>query len=124
MALTSLDKQTTNRLLNSLLKDFINDENIIVDYKRNSAAYGKLELIKAQMIGLQKQALVIIEEINMDDELKKIKCNFIKVPGTYYYCYDNGCNLFLSLISPEEWSTDYVFKGKYLFDHDYIFKRF
>ena len=55
MALTSLDKQTTNGLLNSLLKDFIYDNNIIIDYKRNSVAYGKFELIKAQMIGLQNK---------------------------------------------------------------------
>lgn len=123
MALTSLDKDTSNRLLQSLEISSIIRNEVFIDSKKNSAAYGKLELIKSQMALLQKQAMNILEEVQIDAELQKIKCNFKKVPGNYYYCYKNHDNIFLSLIKPEEWQTDYIFLGRYLFDYDYIFKR-
>ena len=123
MALSNLSKETSNRLFEYLESDIISNNNILIDSKKNASAYAKLELIKSQMCFLQKQATDIIEDIKIDIELQKIKCNFKKVPGNYYYCYKNDDKVFLSLISPGEWKTDHIFLGKYLFDFDYIFKK-
>ena len=76
MALTSLDKDTSNRLLQSLEISSIIRNEVFIDSKKNSAAYGKLELIKSQMALLKKQAMNILEEVQIDAELQKIKCNF------------------------------------------------
>ena len=100
MALTNLDKENINRLLNMLHINDSNNNNYnnMLDVRSNYASYSKLELIAKQIEFLKKEALEIINNHNLNEDLKNITCNFRKVPGTYYYIYEKNNEKILSLI--------------------------
>lgn len=119
MALTSLDKDTTNRLFKMLS---LNDNNNIEIIKKNYSSYCKLELIAKQIYNLQNEATTIIETAELNDRLHKIEMNSKKVPGNLYYHYTNFYNKeFLSIIPPDEWENYNKFLGKYLYNYDNLF---
>jgi hypothetical protein len=101
MALTSLDKDNTNRLFAMLsLNDDNNNINII---KSNYSSYGQLKQIANQIAMLQKEAQNIISAANLNDHLHKIEMSCKKVCGNYYYHYKMENKEILSMISPDEW---------------------
>lgn len=118
MALTSLDKDTTNHLFQMLS---LNDNNIEI-IKKNYSSYCKLELIAKQIYNLQNEAATIIETAKLNDQLHKIEMNCKKVPGNLYYHYTNFYDKeFLSIIPPDEWKNYNKFLGKYLYNYDNLF---
>ena len=124
MALSNINKDTLERLFemvnirNSESKEY----NDLTNIRSNYATYSKLEMIAKQIDFLKNEALNILSNHDLNNNLKEIKCNFRKVPGTYYYVYENEKNeKNLSLISPDEWSNYYKFISKVYYDFDYQF---
>lgn len=123
MALTSLDKENVQRLMQSLasLELNLSKEKDICKYSATS--YGKLQMLMQQIEFLHKTANDLIENSKINKLLHDAECNFCKVNGQIYHFYvrENG-NMFCSLI-PNEWSTYFMFYGSYLFDYDNEFKK-
>ena len=124
MALSNLDKNNLTRLfemININNNDSLTQENIN-SIKSNYSTYSKLELIAKQIYFLKSEAQNILQNHDLNNDLSCLKCNFRKVPGTYYYVYENTNNeKLLSLISPEEWSNYHKFITKVYYDYDYQF---
>lgn len=124
MALTNVDKNTLTRLfdmINIKNNETINYNNLL-NIRSNYATYSKLELIAKQIEFLKNEALNIINNHELNNDLTCLKCNFRKVPGTYYYVYENENNeKILSLIGPHEWSNYHKFITKVYYDYDYQF---
>tara|TARA_Y100000591_G_scaffold333389_1_gene376999 strand:- start:26618 stop:26998 length:381 start_codon:yes stop_codon:yes gene_type:complete len=123
MALTNLDKDTTNRLFSMLS---LNDDTKLTEViTANYSSYGQLKLIADQIIHLQEKAKNIIEAAQINDKLQKIELNCKKVCGNFYYHYiDNDGTETLSIISPQEWSLENKqCIGKYLYNYDHLFYR-
>jgi hypothetical protein len=119
MALTSLDKDNTNRLF-AMLSLNNNDNNINI-IKSNYSSYGQLKQIANQIAILQHEAQNIISGAKLNDHLHKIEMGCKKVCGTYYYHYKMDDKEILSMISPDEWNTYFEFLGKYLYNYDNLF---
>jgi len=133
MALSNVDKNTLERLFSMI--NINNNESInynnLLNIRSNYATYSKLEFIAKQIEFLKNEALNIIDNHELNNDLNNIKCNFRKVPGTYYYLYNkeyiSNNNILenekiISLISPEEWCNyNYNFITKVYFDYDYQF---
>ncbi|XP_016963791.1 uncharacterized protein C1orf50 homolog [Drosophila biarmipes] len=81
----------------------------------------KLGVIMEQIKMLQAQAMDILKESGLNQELHSAACNFTKKPGQIYHLYQraSGQNYF-SMLSPEEWnlSVDQTFKGSYRLEFD------
>ena len=121
MALSNLDKDNLTRLFQMINIDNTN-ENMLSTIQNDYSTYGKLELIAKQISFLQNEALNIYNNYTFNNEINNIKCNFKKVPGTYYYLYETNNTKFLSLISNEEWSSYDKFICKVYYDFDCNFK--
>ena len=52
-----------------------------------SCAHGKLTQIAKQIQALQKQAQIVLEKAQLDQELSHAACNFKKLPGKTYHLY-------------------------------------
>ena len=115
MALSNLNKDNLYRLFKMIN---INEKDNITDIKTNYSTYSKLEIIAKQMNNLKIEAERIIENHDLNTELKNIECNFKKVPGTYYYLYIINNRKTLSLISDTEWEQYDKFLYKLYFDYD------
>lgn len=124
MALSNINKDTLERLFEmvNIRNNETKEYNALTNIRSNYATYSKLEMIAKQMDFLKNEALNILSNHYLNDILKEVKCNFRKVPGTYYYVYLNEQNQkLLSLVSPEEWSNSYKFIEKVYYDYDYNF---
>lgn len=119
MSLSKIDKEHANNILASLNENSNNNELEIL--KTNYLHYGKLKQIAKQMEKLKEEALEIIKESNFQHELQNVECSCKKVSGTTYYLYKKEGKLIFSLISPNEWHTNYEFIGSYLYDYDKTF---
>ena len=116
MSLSNISKDHINNLFLSLSK---NNNNELDKVKKNHVCYGKLKLIAKQMLALKNEALEIIEESNIQDELQEIKNKFKVVSGNFYYLYENKeKKKYFSLISPNQWNNNDRFIGEYLYDFD------
>ena len=120
MALTSLDKDNTNRLFAMLSLNDDNNNNINI-IKSNYSSYGQLKQIANQIAILQQEAQNIINSAKLNDYLHKIEMRCKKVCGNYYYHYKMEDKEILSMISPDEWNTYSEFLGKYLYNYDNLF---
>ena len=116
MSLSNISKDHLENLFLSLCPNNVNSlENI----KKNHVCYGQLKLIAKQMMALKNEALGIIEESNIQEQLQSIKPSFKIVSGNYYYLYEKNSNeKYFSLISPEQWNNNDKYLGKYLYDYD------
>jgi hypothetical protein len=124
MALTNIDKNTLTRLFEmvNIKSNESNDYNNLLNIRSNYASYSKLELIAKQIEFLKNEALNIINNHELNNDLSCLKCNFRKVPGTYYYVYLNANDeKILSLIGPHEWCIYHKFITKVYYDYDYQF---
>ena len=118
MSLSNISKDHLENLFLSLCS---NNENVnsLENVKKNHVCYGQLKLIAKQMMALKNEALEIIEESNIQDELQSINPSFKIVSGNYYYLYEkNNGKKYFSMISPEQWNNKDKFWGKYLYDFD------
>lgn len=116
MSLSNISKDHLENLFFSLTSHNVNSlENV----KKNHVCYGQLKLIAKQIMALKNEALEIIEESNIQDQLQSINPSFKIVSGNYYYLYEkNDGQKYFSMISPEQWSNKDRFLGKYLYDYD------
>ena len=124
MALSNINKDTLERLFEmvNIRNNETKEYNALTNIRSNYATYSKLEMIAKQIDFLKNEALNILSNHDLNDNLKEVKCNFRKVPGTYYYVYLNEQKQkLLSLISPYEWSNSYNFIEKVYYDYDYNF---
>ena len=124
MALTSLDKENTNRLLYMLNIAESDNNNRLETIKNNYSAYSQLNLLAEQIVNLQNKAKSIIENCEINKKLHEIPMNSKKVSGNYYYHYIIDDREFLSIIEPEQWNTYTKYLGKYLYNYDNIFYRY
>tara|TARA_B100001175_G_scaffold203772_1_gene172994 strand:- start:452 stop:829 length:378 start_codon:yes stop_codon:yes gene_type:complete len=123
MALSNLDKDNLTRLFQMInIHDYSNNQNALANIRNDYSNYGKLELIAKQISFLQNEAINIYNNHQLNSEINNIKCNFKKVPGTFYYLYEKNNLKFLSLISNEEWSSYDKFISKVYYDFDCNFK--
>lgn len=123
MALSNLDKDNLTRLFQMInIDDYSNNQNALANIRNDYSNYGKLELIAKQISFLQNEAVNIYNNHQINSEINSIKCNFKKVPGTFYYLYEKNNTKFLSLISNEEWSSYDKFISKVYYDFDCNFK--
>ena len=124
MALSNLNKETISNLFKmiNLNDENINKEEMIQSIRSNYSTYSKLDLISKQIKMLQNEACKILNDHKFNLDFANIKCGFKKVPGNYYYVYENEEEKFLSLIAPEEWNSySGNFISKVYFDYDYNF---
>jgi len=79
MALTSLDKDNVNRLMESLSITKINDEKYNEMKRYNTTTISKLQMIAEQIEYLQNSArnIMLISELNKT--LHEAECNFSKM---------------------------------------------
>ena len=87
MALSNLNKETLNNLFTMLSLENIENNKILTQIRSDYSAYGKLSLIEKQINLLKLEAINIINEYNLNNEVNNIQCNFKKIPGNYYYIY-------------------------------------
>ncbi len=124
MALSNINKDTLERLFEmvNIRNNESKEYNVLTNIRSNYATYSKLEMIAKQIDFLKNEALNILSNHDLNSNLKEIKCNFRKVPGTYYYVYENEKNeKILSLIGPDEWNNYHIFVTKVYYDYDYQF---
>ena len=140
MALTNVDKNTLTRLFDmiNIQNTETKEYNSLTNIRSNYSTYNKLDLILKEIDFLKFEALNILNNHEFNNDLNNIKCNFRKVPGTYYYLYNKEINTntntntrenienknekIISLISPEEWNNEnFKFITKIYFDYDYQF---
>ena len=125
MALSSLDKDNVNRLMESLAMLELDESKKKDLFKYSSVNYGKLEMLCDQIQYLKMTAQNLIDESLLNRKLHEAECNFVKVPGNVYHFYERiDKTMYCSIISPKEWTLYYIFVGSYLYDFDYNFKKF
>jgi hypothetical protein len=121
MALSNLSKQTLHDLFEMIHVENDKQSQIIQHIKNDYILYSKLSLISKQINALKSEAIDILEIHKTNSEVFNAKCAFKKVPGNYYYLYENG-ERYLSLIPPEKWWGDPgTFISKLYFDYDHCF---
>ena len=99
--------------------DELNKDKIIKSVQKNSNNYAKIKVLFKQMENIKKEIEEIVEESLESENLNNIKCNFKKIPGSYYYVYQKpDLTLFFSILSPNEWNTKNIFINKYFYDYD------
>lgn len=65
---------------------------------------------------LKKQYEELLDEYRYNEMVYNAKFAFEPVVGQVYYLYDEGHNMFLSIISPDEWNATHRFVGAFRFD--------
>jgi len=120
MSLSNISKTHLNELMKQS-NDLNINHNIIENLKSDQVNYAKLKLIYNQMEYLKNQALEIINDSEDQTYLQNVACNCKKVSGNYYYLYIKNHEPFFSLIGPDEWNHNYIFKNKYYYDYDKLF---
>ena len=119
MSITNIDKNHLKQIIEIPNLEELNKDKIIKSVQKNSNNYAKIKVLFKQMQNIKKEIEEIIEESLETDELNNVKCNFKKIPGSYYYLYQKpDTTLFFSILSPEEWNTHNVFINKYFYDYD------
>ena len=122
MSITNIDKNHMNQIIEIPNLDELNKDKIIKSVQKNSNNYAKIKVLFKQMENLKKEIEEIVEESLESENLNNIKCNFKKIPGSYYYVYQKpDSTLFFSLLSPNEWNTKNIFINKYFYDYDLSF---
>lgn len=85
-------------------------------------ACNKLQVIAEQIDFLKQQAQRILLETEQNMKLHHVACNFIKHPGHTYHLYKRESGqLYLSMLSPEEWGDSAPFQsyqGSYRLEQD------
>ncbi len=119
MSITNIDKNHLKQIIEIPNLNELNRDKIIKSVQKNSNNYAKIKVLFKQMENIKKEIEEIIEESIETDDLNKIKCNFKKIPGSYYYLYQKpDSTLFFSILSPKEWNTKNIFINKYFYDYD------
>ena len=109
----------SNEHLNNLFLSLYNGDNSLELIKSNHVNYARLKQIAKQMEYLKKEALEIIDDTRIQNELHQIKPKFKLVSGNNYYVYQKPNNeKYFSLISPNEWNNKDIYLGQYYYDFD------
>ena len=119
MSITNIDRNHLNQIIEIPNLNELNKDKIVKSVQKNSNNYAKIKVLFKQMENIKKEIEQIINESLETDDLNNIKCNFKKVPGSYYYLYQKpDGQLFFSILSPNEWNTNNIFINKYFYDYD------
>ena len=119
MSITNIDRNHLNQIIEIPNLNELNKDKIVKSVQKNSNNYAKIKVLFKQMENIKKEIEEIINESLETDYLNNIKCNFKKVPGSYYYLYQKSDGqLFFSILSPNEWNTKNIFINKYFYDYD------
>lgn len=75
------------------------------DQLTHAKANAKLKIIADQIRALQSEARQVLEDVNEEQDLHRVQCNFPRKPGQHchLYCKPDGKRYF-SLLSPEDWN--------------------
>lgn len=124
MALTSLDKDNVNRLMESLSIAKLDNDKYEELKRYNTTTISKLQMIAEQIKYLQDSAKNIILISEQNKKLHEAECNFSKIMGHIYHFYEreNGV-IYCSLIGPNEWTLYHKYFGTFLYDFDSEFKK-
>ena len=115
MSLSNINPDHLNNLFLSLYKD----DNHLELIKSNHVNYARLKQIAKQMNYLKQEALDILDETRLQNELYQINPKIKLVSGNTYYVYQKeNADKYFSIISPEEWNNKDVYLGKYYYDFD------
>jgi hypothetical protein len=74
------------------------------------------DYFKTRFDDLKKEYEKLIDEYRWSELVYTAKYNFEPVIGKSYYLYNDDSGAFLSLISPDEWSTKSEFIGTFRMD--------
>lgn len=128
MSLSNIDKTHLEGLYLSLYNDSTDVSKCPVNFnhlekiKNNHVNYARLKQIAKDMQRLRGEAAEIVEEVNIQDELHKIKKTFRLTSGCVYYLYETAetHSKYFSMISPKEWNGKNrdKFIDAYLYDYD------
>ena len=123
MALSNLDKNNVNRLMESLsIKPLeMSQERDLLKY--NATSCGKLEMIIEQMKLLQSMAIKTLETCEHNKKLHTADCKFEKTPNNVYHFYEKNEGIYCSMLSPDDWNgkPPNVHYGSYLLKPDMEF---
>lgn len=123
MALSNLNKDNINRLMESLALDQIQLQSNIEHTKSTSSSYAKLSIIFDQIKILHNMANDIIQHSELNNTLHSADCKFQKTPGNTYHFYTKDNSLYCSLLSPDDWrgKPPHTHFGSFLLQHDFLF---
>jgi len=94
-----------------------------------SCAHGKLTQIARQIQALQKQAQIVLEKAQLDQELSHAACNFKKLPGKTYHLYkkETTDSKYWSMLSLDDFGGappgGSIFLGSYKMEADLSFTK-
>ena len=113
-----------HELLLSKIGDNINN-NVISLIKKDNSLYAEFNSLQKQYNFIVSQVKELVLKAEEQSLLYTIQCKVKKTSGCYYYLYEDilSKNLFFSIINPDEWNTKNIFKGKYYYDYDNLFKK-
>ena len=123
MALSNLDKNNVNRLMESLSINSleVSQERDLLKY--NATSCGKLEMIIEQMKLLKSMAIKTLETCEQNKKLHNADCKFEKIPNNVYHFYEKDEGIYCSMLSPDDWNGNppHVHYGSYLLKADMEF---
>jgi len=91
------------------------------DNMLTGVATGKLRVIAEQMKALQEEAKKVLTQVQQDQDLHRVPCNFKRQPGRFYHLYRKpNSERYFSMLSPHEWSNKppHEFIGSYRLEAD------
>ena len=87
MALSNLNKDNVNRLMESLSIIELNESKNRDLVKYSASCNTKLKLLYEQNAFIKDQVMKIIESASLNKRLHEARCNFTKVCGQTYHFY-------------------------------------
>ena len=127
MALSNISSEHINSLMLELNLPALQNNQIRQAIQRNSNNYSKLKTLCRQLAFIKQEIEEVVKDSLVSVELDKVSCKFKKIPGNFYYLYQNTKKeeLYFSMLEPEVWDyqNNNIFISKYLYDYDYNLQR-
>jgi len=102
------------------------NEKTVLAVAKDTASCAKLSVLADQVGLLQEQAQSCVDEAELNRRLLDLgerTPGTRIVPGTVYYHYIQNGREVLSRIANDEWCNYDEYLGKYLYDHDFTFRK-
>ena len=123
MALSNISKHHLNELIKSENNQIISNHNHLSILKGNSSSLAKMTMLIRQLNFIKEEMSNVLEEANLNKILNNIETRFKKYPGNVYNLYKKtDDSMYLSLLSPEEFSTKDFFMGSYRLKQDHTWE--
>jgi hypothetical protein len=123
MALSNLNKDNLNRLMEANATVDLEKSKESEIFKSNSSSYGKLSMIISQIEILQNMGKDIIKQSELNVKLHNATCKFTKFPNNIYHFYKKGDEIYCSVLSPADWKNNppHQHFGSYMLKQDMEF---